>query len=168
MHLYRTAKPRPVKSAMWCMSLQTHKHRCHDNRFVSWISNKRQTKQTDVFIYSFFSDLEKFLILEVFTCLLCMNLHALAVKGCEFRQFSLSSSDPAMVDVPGGLSVQLCWWTGLSQPGLFDFMSPITDDVMTLFHPSVCTDRTRRARSVWATWRGCSTSWSAGWGSPCW
>lgn len=30
-----------------------------------------------------------------------MNLHALAIKGCEFRQFSLIRSNPALVDVPG-------------------------------------------------------------------
>lgn len=41
-----------------------------------------------------------------------MNLHALAVKGCEFRQFSLSCSDPALVDVPGGeCSASLMNWT---------------------------------------------------------
>lgn len=41
-----------------------------------------------------------------------MNLHALAVKGCEFRQFSLSRSDPALVDVPGSeCSTWLMDWT---------------------------------------------------------
>lgn len=33
--------------------------------------------------------------------------------------------------------------------------------------PPICADRTRRARSVWATWQECFTSWLVGWGWPC-
>lgn len=103
-----------------------------------------------------------------FACIDCQRLWIQAVHLEQLSDWTPNSPSP--VDLH--LGVVFSFTDELDFHSLWlDFYVHGPDDVMTLclfFHLSVCADRTRRARSVWAMWRGCSTFWSAGWGSPCW